>query len=70
MHPKEGSMNPSRPLPQANSQKHRHDLEQIEQSTRETAWENEGGRALMDEKRAAAAMNFGDPANDNGAEAS
>ncbi len=62
-------MDSSWPLPQVNSKKHRPDLEQIEQWTRETAWENEGGRALQDDKRAAAAMSFGNAANDNGAEA-
>jgi hypothetical protein len=62
-------MNPSWPLPHINSKKHRHDLEQIEQWTRETAWENEGGRVLKDDKRVAAAMRFGSAANDNGAEA-
>jgi hypothetical protein len=60
-------MNPSWPLPQINSKKHRPDLEEIEQWFRETAWENEGGRAVKDEKQSAAAPTVGDAANDNGA---
>lgn len=61
-------MKPSVPPSRANSERHYPDLKQIEQWTRETAWENEGGRALKDEQRSAAAMSFANVANDNGAE--
>jgi hypothetical protein len=59
-------MDPSRPRPKADFETHRPDLDQIEQWARETAWENEGGRALKDDNRPAAMMNFGVAANDNG----
>ena len=62
-------MDPSRPLPESNAEEHRPVIEKKEQRAREMAWENEGGRALKDEKRAAEVPTVGDAANDNGADA-
>ena len=67
--PKEIAMDPSRPPPQAKPEKHHPVIEKKEQRAREMAWENEGGRALKDEKRAAAVPTVGAAANDNCADA-